>query len=236
MRVQELRRTWTLTKSEVASGHLRALGLTAFPGRVQFTPPPHSLDHALEEGKVESFYSPFLKLTLCCLEQPSPLVCLCSPRAPSSFPTFVGGTVWGAWLEADPALLRPCTLKESSDERWKPGGREKGHSWCYKLSRKIPWNQGPWDPNHFNFSLCPFYLSTLSLNVKWSQSRKTRRKKEKQRVCMIIYPVGKQFWEGCLRGWHSILLSLACWFPTLFHVSKTFDTLLLNVNAAGVLR
>lgn len=40
MRVQELRRTWTLTKSEVASGHTRALGLTACPGRVQFTPPP----------------------------------------------------------------------------------------------------------------------------------------------------------------------------------------------------
>ena len=128
MRVQELRRTWTLTKSEVASGHPRALGLTAFPGRVQFTPPPRSLDHALEEGKVESFYSPFLKLTLCCLEQPSPLVCLCSPRAPSAFPTFAGGTVRGAWLEADPALFQPCTLKESNDERWKPGGHEKGHS------------------------------------------------------------------------------------------------------------
>ena len=31
----------------------------------------------------------------------------------------------------------------------------------------------------------------LSLNVKWPQNRKTQRKKEKQRACMMIYPVGK---------------------------------------------
>lgn len=63
--------------------------------------------------------------------------------------------------------------------------------------------------------------------------QKNLKEEGKAKILHNYLPAGNSFEWGCLRGRHSFLLSLACSFPTLFHVSKAFGIFPLNVNAAA---
>lgn len=80
----------------------------------------------------------------------------------------------GVWLEAGPILFLTCTLRESSYECLKSGGHEKTLYMMLKVVQKGSVESGTYITYTF---ICPFYLVTLSLNVK---CRKAWRQKAMQ--------------------------------------------------------
>lgn len=135
------------------------------------------------------------------------------PLGPPSLTISVGGTVQGVWLELCPVLFLTCTVRESSYEGMKSGGPEKRP----QVVQNDSVESGTTRPKSLTFlsrSLLPIHTS---FKCEVAPEQKNLEEEGKARHQPNYLPCGKLIWTQMKTF---IPSPLACWFLTLFHVSK----------------
>lgn len=136
-----------------------------------------------------------------------------SPLVPPSFPISAGGTVQGVWPALGPVLFLTCTVRESSYEGMKSGGHEKR----LQVVQNDSVESGTTRPESLIFlsrSLLPIHTS---FKCEVAPEQKNLEDEGKARHLHNYLPCGKLIWTQMKTF---IPSPLACWFLTLFHVSK----------------
>lgn len=113
------------------------------------------------------------------------------PLVPPSFPISAGGTVQGVWLECGPVLFLTCTLRESSYEGMKSGGREKTLFTMLQVVQNGSMESGTTRPESLKF--LSLFLLPIHTSCKCEvapEQKNLEAEGEKQGVCIITYPVG----------------------------------------------